>query len=119
MLQLQSLQDQIDQWIKKYGIAYFDELTNMTLLMEEVGELASLMSRIYGQQSFKHKITEEDQRKRLTDEIADVLFVLTCLANQMDIDLTAAMQQNIDKKTTRDAERHKTNPHLNKDGSTS
>ena len=99
----------VDEWIKKVGVRYFNELTNTALLMEEVGELARIVARRYGEQS--QKPNEENQD--LGDEIADVLFVLICLANQTGVDLTAAFEKNIEKKTLRDAERHKENIKLN------
>ena len=101
-LTLQGAQQQVDQWIKTYGVRYFNELTNMTILMEEVGELARLMARTYGEQSFK----ESDKHKDLGDEMADIFWVLCCLANQTGVDLTAAFEKNLAKKTTRDKERH-------------
>ncbi len=105
---LEEAQKQVDQWIKTYGVRYFSELTNMAILMEEVGELARIMSRTYGDQSFK----KEELEKNLGDEMADVLWVLICLANQTGVDLTAAFRKNMEKKTSRDAERHKQNPKL-------
>jgi NTP pyrophosphatase (non-canonical NTP hydrolase) len=101
-------QQQVDHWIKTTGVRYFSELTNMTILTEEVGELARLMARKYGDQSFK----ESDKNKELGDEIADVLWVLICLANQTGVDLTSAMQKNFEKKSIRDADRHKNNDKL-------
>ena len=101
-------QKSVDQWIKTTGVRYFDELTNTAILMEEVGELARLMSRIYGEQSFK----ESERDYNLADEMADVLWVLICLANQTGVDLTNALKQNLDKKTTRDADRHQNNQKL-------
>ncbi len=101
-------QDQVDQWIKSVGVRYFNELTNMTILMEEVGELARIMSRTYGEQSFK----ESDKGRDLGDEMADVLWVLICLANQTGVDLTEAMQKNFEKKNIRDLNRHKDNEKL-------
>ena len=98
----------VDQWVKEIGVRYYSELTNTAILMEEVGEVARLMSRIYGDQSFK----KSDEAKNLADELADVLFVLTCIANQTGVDLTAALHKNIDKKTKRDKERHANNPKL-------
>ena len=98
----------VDQWIKANGVRYFNELTNLAILTEEVGEVARLMSRTYGEQSFK----ESDKRKELGDELADVLFVLICIANQTGVDLTKALQMNLDKKTQRDSERHKNNEKL-------
>jgi NTP pyrophosphatase (non-canonical NTP hydrolase) len=98
----------IDEWINTKGIRYYSELTNTAILMEEVGEVARLMARIYGEQSFK----ESDKDYDLADEMADVLFVLMCLANQTGIDLTEALHKNLDKKTKRDTERHAQNPKL-------
>ncbi|MBK5195120.1 MAG: nucleotide pyrophosphohydrolase [Proteiniphilum sp.] len=107
---LQEAQQQVDNWIQTYGVRYFSELTNMTILTEEVGELARIMARTYGDQSFK----ESDLSKNLADEMADVLWVLICLANQTGVDLEDALQKNIAKKTSRDATRHKNNKKLNK-----
>lgn len=104
----------IDRWIKSYGVRYFNELTNMTLLTEEVGELARLVGRAYGEQSFKTPRTPEEIRTAIADEMADVAFVLICLANQMEIDLEAAIAKNLQKKTQRDKDRHQQNPKLNK-----
>ncbi len=101
-------QRQIDAWIKQFGVRYFAPLTNLAQLVEEVGELARLLNRTYGEQSFK---AGEDATK-LPDEFADVLFVLICLANQTGVDLSAALQANLDKKTRRDKDRHKQNPKL-------
>ncbi len=98
----------IDQWIKKYGVRYFNELTNTAILMEEVGEVARIMARRYGEQSEK----ESDKNKNLEDELADVLFVLMCIANQTGIDLETALKNNLDKKTNRDGERHLGNEKL-------
>jgi NTP pyrophosphatase (non-canonical NTP hydrolase) len=105
---IEAAQNHVDQWIKKYGVRYFSELTNMTLLTEEVGEVARIMARRYGEQSEK----ESDQNKDLGDEMADVLWVLICLANQTGVNLTEAFQKNIEKKTTRDSERHHSNVKL-------
>lgn len=105
---IQEAQDQVDQWIKTYGVRYFSELTNMTILTEEVGELARIMARTYGDQSFK----KSDLGKDLGDEMADVLWVLICLANQTGIDLTEAFEKNLAKKTDRDKDRHKQNAKL-------
>jgi NTP pyrophosphatase (non-canonical NTP hydrolase) len=105
-------QQTVDQWIKTIGVRYFDPLTNTAILMEEVGEVARLMSRIHGEQSFKTPEMAASAPDDLADEMADVLFVLICLANQNQIDLTEALQQNIDKKTKRDATRHLNNPKL-------
>ncbi len=101
-------QQQVDNWIKTVGVKYFNELTNLGILMEEVGELSRLMVRQYGEQSFK----ETDKGKELSDEMADVLWVLICLANQTGVDLTAALQKNFEKKNTRDEERHRNNEKL-------
>lgn len=109
---LKELQTDTDTWIKTYGVRYFSELTNMTLLTEEIGELARLVGRQYGEQSFKLVRTEQEVKKDIADEMADILFVLTCLANQMDVDLTASMQANFEKKTQRDATRHLSNEKL-------
>ena len=105
---LQNAQEQVDQWIKTIGVRYFNELTNMTLLTEEVGELARIMARRYGEQSEK----ESDKGKDLGDEMADVLWVLICLANQTGVNLTEAFARNMEKKTARDRNRHKNNPKL-------
>ena len=105
---IKQAQQQVDQWIKTVGVKYFSELTNLGILMEEVGELSRLMVRQYGEQSFK----ESDKGKELGDEIADVLWVLICLANQTGVDLTTALQKNFEKKNLRDGERHKRNEKL-------
>lgn len=104
-------QQQVHQWITTTGVRYFNELTNTAILMEEVGELARLMARQYGEQSFK----ESDKNRDIGDEMADVLWVLICLANQTGVNLTEAFAKNMDKKTQRDSERHKENPKLNLD----
>jgi len=101
-------QQQVDGWIKTVGVRYFSELTNMAILTEEVGELARIMARTYGDQSFK----KTDLNKNLADEMADVLWVLICLANQTGVNLTEAFQKNMEKKTKRDAERHQQNEKL-------
>ena len=101
-------QQQVDQWIKTVGVKYFSELTNLGILMEEVGELSRLMVRQYGEQSFK----ETDKGKELGDEMADILWVLLCLANQTGVNLTTALEKNFEKKHTRDAERHSNNEKL-------
>ena len=101
-------QKQVDEWIRTYGVRYFSELTNMVLLTEEVGELARIVARTYGEQSFK----ESDRQKNLADEMADVLWVLLCLANQTGVNLTEAFTRNIEKKTQRDSMRHQENPKL-------
>ena len=105
---IQQAQTDVDQWIKTIGVKYFGELTNLGILMEEVGELSRLMVRKFGEQSFK----ESDKGKELSDEIADVLWVLICLANQTGVNLTDALQKNFEKKTIRDATRHKENDKL-------
>ncbi|TWU02394.1 nucleotide pyrophosphohydrolase [Stieleria varia] len=107
-LSLRDAQNQIDRWIQTIGVRYFDEMTNLAQLMEEVGEVARILSRTKGEQSFK----PDDEPGDLADELADVLFVTLCLANQSGIDLTAALQRNLEKKTRRDADRHKNNPKL-------
>jgi NTP pyrophosphatase (non-canonical NTP hydrolase) len=107
-LTIQQAQQQVDEWIKTVGVRYFNELTNLGILMEEVGELSRLMVRQYGEQSFK----ESDKGKALSDEMADVLWVLLCLANQTDVNLTEALQKNFEKKNLRDGERHKGNEKL-------
>ena len=101
-------QQQVDSWIRTVGVRYFSELTNMAILTEEVGELARIMARTYGDQGFR----EGEIQKNLADEMADVLWVLLCLANQTGVDLTTALQKNIEKKNSRDAERHRQNPKL-------
>lgn len=110
---LQEAQRTVDEWINTIGVRYYNELTNTAILMEEVGELARLMARLYGEQSFKRPEEEQNAKADLADEMADVLFVLTCLANQTGVDLEAALLANLDKKTQRDAERHANNPKLN------
>ena len=105
---IQQAQEKIDQWIKTVGVRYFSELTNLGILMEEVGELSRLMVRKFGEQSFK----ESDKGKELSDEMADVLWVLICLANQTGVDLTAALEKNFEKKNLRDGKRHKENEKL-------
>lgn len=105
-------QKTVDEWIKTIGVRYFNELTNTAVLMEEVGEVARLMARIYGEQSFKKSENVTDAKEALADEMADVLFVLICLANQTGIDLTAALEKNLDKKTKRDSTRHLENEKL-------
>ena len=105
---ISNVQQQVDEWIKTVGVRYFSELTNMAMLTEEVGEVARIIARRYGEQSEK----ESDKNKDLGDEMADVLFVLICLANQTGINLEEALKQNLLKKTERDADRHKNNPKL-------
>lgn len=105
---IEQAQRQVDEWIRTYGVRYFSELTNMVLLTEEVGEMARIIARTYGEQSFK----ESDRQKNLADEMADVLWVLICLANQTGVNLTEAFARNIEKKTQRDSTRHLENPKL-------
>jgi NTP pyrophosphatase (non-canonical NTP hydrolase) len=105
---LQQAQDQVHQWITTTGVRYFSELTNMAILTEEVGELARIIARKFGDQSFK----ESDKQKDLADEMADVLWVLICLANQTNVNLTEALEKNFEKKTARDADRHQNNEKL-------
>ena len=112
LMTIQQAQQTVDQWIRTVGVRYFSELTNTAVLMEEVGEVARLMARLYGEQSFKTPEQAASARQDLSDEMADVLFVLLCLANQTDIDLAEALQKNLDKKTRRDTERHAQNPKL-------
>lgn len=107
-MKVSDAQQQVDNWIKQYGVRYFSELTNMAMLTEEVGEVARIIARRYGEQSEK----ESDKNKDLGDELADVLFVLICLANQTGIDLEEALKRNLDKKTNRDSERHINNDKL-------
>lgn len=105
---VKELQETVDKWITTIGVRYFDELTNTAILMEEVGEVARIMARKYGEQSFK----KSDEDMNLADEMADVMWILVCLANQTGIDLEEAIQKNIDKKTKRDKDRHKNNDKL-------
>jgi len=107
-MEIKAAQEQVDHWIKTVGVRYFSELTNMAILTEEVGELARIMARKYGDQSFK----ESDKNKDLADEMADVLWVLICLANQTGVDLTDALRKNFEKKNIRDATRHQENDKL-------
>lgn len=107
-LTITAAQQQVDAWIQTHGVRYFNELTNMTILMEEVGEMARIMARRYGEQSEK----ASDKGKDLGDEMADVLWVLLCLANQTGVDLTSAFHRNLEKKTQRDHDRHRNNPKL-------
>ena len=104
---IEEAQQAVDNWIKTYGVRYFSELTNMAILTEEVGEVARIIARTYGDQSFK-----KDEKTNLADELADVMWVLLCLANQTGVDMTEALQRNLDKKTSRDKDRHKNNPKL-------
>ena len=108
-LTIEAYQAQVDQWVRTHGVRYFNEMTNLAVLMEEVGEVARLMARTYGEQSFKAEEPEGD----MADELADVMFVLACLANQTGIDLTEALVKNLAKKTRRDSRRHWNNPKLN------
>lgn len=105
---IRSYQDRVDNWVKTYGVRYFSELTNLGILMEEVGEVARIMTRIYGDQSFKNS----SSRPELADELADVLFVTICIANQTGVDLTEVLLKNLEKKTERDKDRHHNNPKL-------
>lgn len=107
-MEIKEAQELVDKWIKSVGVRYFNELTNMAMLTEEVGEVARIIARKYGEQSFK----ESDKNKNLDDELADVLWVLICLANQTGVDLTAAFKRNLEKKNIRDFDRHKNNPKL-------
>src|ERR1035437_986969 len=108
-LTIKSAQQKVDEWINTHAVRYFNELTNMAILTEEVGEVARIISREYGEQSFKKKEKDKD----LSDELADVLFVLICLANQTGVDLTSAFEKNMEKKTKRDNKRHKENKKVN------
>lgn len=110
---LAEAQSLVDHWIKTVGVRYYSELTNMAILTEEVGEVARLLARLYGEQSFKSTEQAATAREDLAEEMADVLFVLICLANQTGVDLTAALTQSLEKKTRRDAARHANNPKLN------
>ena len=105
---IKNYQDMVDQWVQTHGVRYFSEMTNLAILMEEVGEVARLMARTYGEQSYQADAPPQE----LADELADVMFVLTCLANQTGIDLTNALNRNLDKKTLRDSSRHQNNPKL-------
>ena len=109
IMTIEEAQITVDKWIKTIGVRYFSELTNMTILTEEVGELARIMARTYGDQSFK----KSDLENNLADEMADVLWVLICLANQTGVNLTEAFEKNLQKKTERDKDRHQQNPKLN------
>ncbi len=111
-MEIKTLQKTVDNWINTYGVRYFDEMTNLALLMEETGELARLLARKYGEQSFKNPVPDTKLKKMIADEIGDILFVLTCLANQMNIDLETTIEHNFNKKTERDNIRHKNNPKL-------
>jgi len=109
---IKALQERTDDWIKTYGVRYFNELTNMAVLTEEVGELARLISRQYGEQSFKKPKSEEEVKSSIADELSDIIFVVTCLANQIDINLESALEKNFNKKTSRDSKRHISNNKL-------
>lgn len=109
---IEAAQQQVDHWINTVGVRYFNELTNLGILMEEVGELSRLMVRRYGEQSFKKSEQSLDSQEAMADEMADVLWVLVCLANQTGVDLTTAFKKNMDKKTMRDADRHQLNEKL-------
>lgn len=109
-LTLKAYQARVDDWVRTHGVRYFNEMTNLAILTEEVGEVARVMARTYGEQSFKSE--EQAQKSSLADELADVLFVVTCLANQTGIDLTAAVESNLAKKSKRDNRRHWNNPKL-------
>lgn len=113
MMTIAEYQQKIDDWIKTYGVRYFDERTNMILLMEEVGELARLMARKYGEQSYKNPDQAAHVDLHIAEELSDIVFVLTCLCNQMEINLTKALQENLVKKTDRDGDRHLKNNKLN------
>ena len=111
-MKIQEAQETIDQWIKTIGVRYYNELTNMAILSEEVGEVASLIARIFGEQSFKSEKEATKAKEQLSEELADVLFVLLCIANQTGINMTEAFNKNIVKKTARDRERHANNEKL-------
>lgn len=111
-MSIKELQAETDNWIRTYGVRYFNELTNMTMLTEEVGELARLVARTFGEQSFKTPLPEEERKLAIADEMSDIIFVLACMANQMDIDLEDAIKNNFRKKTDRDAKRHLNNKKL-------
>ncbi|HOY11485.1 MAG TPA: nucleotide pyrophosphohydrolase [Saprospiraceae bacterium] len=111
-MDLQTLQKSVDQWINTTGVRYFDIKTNTIILAEEVGEFSRLIARIHGEQSFKVPITEAEGKEKLQDELADILWVISCLANQLDIDLKSAMERNFEKKNRRDATRHLNNEKL-------
>ena len=111
-MQIKEAQELVDQWITTVGVRYFNELTNTAILMEEVGEMARIIARQYGEQSFKKSDDAENAHANLADEMADVLFVLICLANQTGIDLTEALEKNLTKKTIRDKDRHVNNQKL-------
>ncbi len=109
---LKEYQLKVDEWIKTIGVRYFDELTNTVILSEEVGELSRLMARVYGEQSFKTETSNEEAKEKIADEMADIIWVITCLANQTNIDLENALHKNLSKKNVRDKNRHKNNSKL-------
>ncbi|HHH55289.1 MAG TPA: pyrophosphatase [Bacteroidetes bacterium] len=111
-MRIEKLQKMVDDWVNTYGIRYFDEMTNLAILMEETGELARLFARKYGEQSFKQNISDHEIKEKISDEMADILFVLVCLANQTGVNLENAVIKNLEKKTKRDKSRHKNNPKL-------
>ena len=111
-MEISDWQENVDNWIKTIGVRYFNELTNVAVLMEEMGEFARLMARKYGEQSFKNPIGDDEIERRIEEELSDIFFVLTCLANQMNIDLAQSLEANLAKKTSRDADRHHANPKL-------
>lgn len=111
-MELKELQVSVDKWIKEFGVRYFDEKTNTLLLMEEVGEFSRLIARKYGEQSFKTSMSDDEIKNAIGDELGDVIFVLICLANQMELNIEDIMKKNIDKKTLRDNHRHLLNPKL-------
>ena len=111
-MEIKTYQEEVDLWIKTVGVRYFSELTNMAILTEEVGEVARLISRMYGEQSFKNPMSLEEQKESLADELADVIWVAVCLANQTGIDLEAALTKNLEKKSKRDSLRHVNNEKL-------
>ena len=111
-MEIKAYQEEVDHWIKTVGVRYFSELTNMVILTEEVGEVARLISRMYGEQSFKNPMSLEEQKESLADELADVIWVAVCLANQTGIDLEAALTKNLEKKSKRDSLRHVNNEKL-------
>ena len=108
-MEISGAQKRVDKWIRSYGVRYFNELTNLAILMEEVGELSRIFSRRFGEQSFKKEITETQISELINEEMADVLFVLICLANQLNIDLEEALEKSLEKKSKRDFQRHKDN----------
>ena len=109
IMEIKQYQQEVDEWIKSVGVRYFSELTNMAILTEEVGEVSRLIARMYGEQSFKVTLSPDQQKEKLSDELADVIWVVTCLANQTGIDLTSAIEKNFEKKSKRDITRHKEN----------